>query len=147
MTVKVPESKRYANDNPWLVFEGSDAATVRQNVLDAFGMTADASLSLFDVLLNAQQIATKTGGTARSLGGTVIGNEAAAPSTESASVADEAAPAEEPQGPHPLLAQIEAQTSVADLQDLWARNKAAFDADADLMAAYKARGKGLQAAA
>ncbi|MFC0622800.1 hypothetical protein [Kribbella deserti] len=45
----------------------------------------------------------------------------------------------------PLLAQIAAAHDVAELRRLWAGNQAAF-ADAELMAAWKARGKALTTA-
>lgn len=142
MTIKVPESKRYASDNPWITFRASDASTMKAHVVATFGLDAEEAvgLTLFDVVLNAQKIATKVGGVSTSMGGTIISTTPAG-SSDRASVAD--APAAEPEGPHPLLAEIEAQTSVPDLQNLWARNKAAFDADEALMDAYKAKGRSL----
>jgi transcription elongation factor len=154
VTIKTPESKRYAADNPWFVFEGTDPDTIREKILATFGIEADASLSLFDVTMNAQRIASRQGEIQNSLGGTTLNVEktgSAQPtgSTESASAtgadtpAWEDKPAEEPTV-NPLFAKVESQTGVAALQRLWAENKAAFDADADLFAAYKSKGKALQ---
>jgi hypothetical protein len=47
---------------------------------------------------------------------------------------------------NPMLAKIEACTSVQELQRLWAENQAAFQ-DGALMDAYKAKGRSLKAAA
>lgn len=147
MTIKTTESARYKSDNPWLVFEGTSPDEIRAKIIATFGMTdVDDSLSLFDVTMNAQRIATRQSEIQGTLGGTTLKVESSrngAPSpTGSASAA---APAAEPET-NPLLAKVEEQTGVAALQRLWAENKAAFDADADLMAAYKAKGKALQSA-
>lgn len=145
MTIKVPESKRYASDNPWFTFRGSDLDLIRAQVIKSLGLDAEEQqgLSLFEVVLNAQRKATNVGSAAQQMGGTVLKVEKSS-GAESASVA-ESAPAAEPEGPHPLFAKIEEQTDVAALQRLWAENKAAFDADAALMDAYKVKGKALTA--
>ncbi|WP_405056951.1 hypothetical protein OG474_29955 [Kribbella sp. NBC_01505] len=46
-----------------------------------------------------------------------------------------------------VLDTIESVTSVKDLHRLWSENKAMFEANPDVMAAYKVRGKALQVAA
>ncbi|MBB5833398.1 hypothetical protein [Kribbella italica] len=46
-----------------------------------------------------------------------------------------------------MIDTVNSQTSVKALQLVWAENKVLFDANPEIMAAYKAKGKSLQAAA
>lgn len=147
-TVKVPESAKWAGDNPWVVFEGSDPTTVRDLVAEAFGMTDIEGLTLFDVVCNAEKQAVAAANVINGLGGTVISSGKGGGSAWSRAKGDSSSqPASEPSEPevNPLIAEIEKQTSRADLQKLWAENKAAFDADSSLMDLYRAKGKSLPA--
>jgi hypothetical protein len=139
-TVKVPESKRYAADNPWLVFEGTPAS-VRDQIIEAFGLEQQEGLTVFDVLLNAQLLASSAGAVSQGLGGRVIKDQG----SESGSIAGNSAPegSAEEKPKSSLFERVEEQGSRAELKALWAANKAEFDADPELMAAWKARGKSL----
>jgi hypothetical protein len=72
-------------------------------------------------------------------------DEAQQPSSEGDVWAAAESAAQEPQGPHPLLAQIDACADVEALKRLWAENQAAL-AEPDLFAAWKARGRALSSA-
>lgn len=147
VTIKVPESKRYAGDNPWFVFRGAPEA-VREMLIEAFDL--DKDLDLFAVVLNAQRIATAGG----VLGGKVISPGTAAAGTSSADAAWQRAQGSGQQGPpwteekqaepvDAILAGIESATTVEDLQRHWAENQDSFTANPSYMDAYKAKGKAL----
>ena len=147
VTIKVPESKRYAGDNPWFVFRGSPEA-VREMLIEAFDL--DKDLDLFAAVLNAQRIATAGG----VLGGKVISPGKAA-DTSGADAAWQQAQSSNEQGPpwnaeekkaeevDPILAGIESSTDVQELQRLWAENQDAFNNNTAYMDAYKAKGRAL----
>lgn len=151
VSIKTPESARYKGDNPWFTFEGSSAATVKAMIVDAFDLKDTGELSLSDVVMEAQTIASGLSAAKSGLGGRVIGEGKSSGSAfEQARQGAGSAPAND--GPSEeevelarLTAAVEAATTVAELQDLWARNQAAFKND-DLMTAYKAKGKLLSAA-
>jgi hypothetical protein len=154
-TVTIKYGKGY--EETWAVFKGSNDE-VRGNILDYFAVPAEnvEGLSLSELVVNVTNLAHGKGNAAALLGGVVIGSRPTEPA-DSATVTqdgkDEAqnttasdpwaddAPAE-PQGPHPVLAVIEAATSVEELKRIWAENQAALT-DADLLAAWKAKGKAL----
>lgn len=143
MKVTIKYGKGY--EETWAVFDGT-TESVKANIVSYFDMSSEsvADLSLSDIVVNATAIAHNQGNIVKTLGGTVISAKTASKMTEGETAAPAAEP--EPEGPHPLVAQVEAQESVATLQRLWAENKAAFDALPDLMAAYRAKGKALQEA-
>jgi len=151
VTIKVPESKRYAADNPWLVFHGRPAV-VADMIREAFGLDPDKELSVFELALNAQDAATKIGTLRAGLGGaTVISSGGSTPPAEGGNAWSQAGST--PAAPEKteleleierLTPAVEKVTTVAELQELWARNQEAFK-DATLMAAYKAKGKSLSA--
>jgi hypothetical protein len=155
-TVTIKYGKSY--DDTWAVFRGT-AAEIRTDVMDYFGMDPETQkgLSLSSIVVNATQIAHGKALIATALGATVveeIANEPAKPTsdpwataastpTQSVSVA-ETTKADDPNAY--ILGEIEKQATVDGLKKLWAANQAFF-ADASVMAAWKARGKALQAAA
>ena len=150
VTLKFPESARYKADNPWMVFHGSPAS-IREDIIASFGMDADGGgLTLPELVQEAQTIVTAMANAASGLGGRVLsegrGKGSAWSQAQSGQRAEKAPEKSDAElEAERLLGEVEKVTSVADLQQLWARNQEAFKADA-LMAAYKARGKALSAA-
>lgn len=145
VSLKAPESSRYAKDDPWITFRGS-VESVKAGLTQAFDMRDADELSLAEIVSQAevQYRAVVTAG--RRLGGTVIGDQpkdvldevAQARSHQpSSSPAAQSKPAEDP-----VLGAIERAESVDQLQIIWAENQDRFTEDA-VMAAYKAKGKAL----
>ena len=148
VTIKFPESARYKADNPWMVFHGSPA-TIREDIIDAFNLGDEAKeLALHELVQEAQSIVTGMGNAASGLGGRVLspGSGSAWSQAQSGQRAEKA-PEKSPEEieVERLTAAVEAVTTVADLQQLWARNQAPFAANEALMTAYKAKGKALSA--
>lgn len=145
-TIKFPESARYKSDNPWLVFEGA-VSTVREQIIEAFGMTDAEELTLFDLVTNAQAQATAVGNAASGLGGKVLASGSSAWSEAKGGAAAPAAEAKpEKTRKDELLAEIPTFTDIEKLKRLWAENQSEFE-DAELMAAWSAKGKALKEAA
>lgn len=157
VTIKIPESGKFAGDNPWLVFKGASAETVKQKIAEAFGLEHEGLL-LIDVTVNAEKVAKGLTNVIAGLGGRVLkstptddaprkGSFEEARSgdvwsqVEQTSEKPAAAPKEEAKDP--VLAAIEAAASVDELKKIWAQNQKAFTAKPDLMAAWKAKGKSL----
>lgn len=146
VTVTIKAGKGY--EDSWYVFRGRPEE-VKEQIISFFGIPSAsvASLSPFEVAVNARQIAQGNESTVAALGGTIVQDKPSQPQSTPgddpwASVGpQDAAPAE-----NPMLAQIAATKDVQELQRLWAENQAAF-ADPVVMDAWKARGKALQAAA
>lgn len=146
-------------ESTWATFTGLPHE-VREQIIAYFGFAEDAvrELTLSELVVNATSVAHGKGNAAATLGAVAIpasqqGQEQSAPpATETASDASsdpwEAVESSAPAEPavNPLYAQIEAAQSVDELKVLWADNQAAFS-DADLMAAWKAKGKSLQGGA
>lgn len=134
--------KHDGKDSTWLVFRGSVEA-VREQIIECFGMTETEGLTLHELSVEATRLVKATSQVANGLGGRVLkgGSQSAfAQAREGGGSAP--APAKEDEDV-PLKGMIEAATSVAALKTLWAENKAAFDADPELFAAWKAKGKSL----
>jgi hypothetical protein len=116
-----------------------------------------AGLSPHEVMVLADQIAQANLTVARELGGTPVAesesasNDSATDPWAAAESGQASAPAEAEKPAVPvdpkvaIFAGIEASTSRAELQRLWAENQELFNANTDLMDAYKAKGKGLPA--
>lgn len=147
VSIKTPESEKFAANGPWLTFEGSSPTGIKAALIESFGLSEDDnSLDLYSVVLNAQTIATTQGRLQGSLQGTVLSGKSASTGSASATSAPaESAPAEPEPEANPLLAQIEAATDRQALVRLYGAHKAVFDGDADLLAAWKAKGAGLPA--
>lgn len=150
-----------ARDAPWIVFHG-EVDNVREDIIKAFGFADAEGLTLHDLCVNAAAHAARIAQVAGTLGGTILSTggiptpPAEAPAVEQPTtteapspVADPWAAAAEPAPParDPLFEQVEAAQSVAEVQQVWAENQQAFADNAELMAAYKARGKYLSAPA
>jgi hypothetical protein len=137
---------------PWLVFRGSPSQ-VKADIIATIGFDPAnyEDKSLLDVALEADKMSKAQYETSSQLGGRVIGSsrKSSTTSVSSDKAEGDTQPttdaAQEEEAGNPLLKQIAAQESVADLKRLWAENQDAFK-DGDLMDAYKARGKELKAA-
>ncbi|MEU5403699.1 hypothetical protein ABZ348_30910 [Streptomyces sp. NPDC005963] len=147
-------------DATWATFRGTPGE-VRAEILATFGMdpATQQGLSLSSVIVNATSIAHGKGVIATALGATVVeetatggpskpegdpwaaaaGGQGASTGAESASAA-----AEDPNAY--ILGQIEKATTVQGLKKLWAENQGFFK-DSAVMAAWKAKGRSLQAPA
>ena len=144
-TIKFPESARYKSDNPWIVFHGT-VDQISEDIVAAFGLEGEDTPTLFDLVVQAQSIATAGKVAAAALGAKTVG--ATADNPPSGSVWDQAAqPAAEPQPElteaEKLLALIGEQPNVAELRTLYARNEAAIKGDPTLLEAWKTKGREL----
>ncbi|GGU41346.1 hypothetical protein GCM10010211_00380 [Streptomyces albospinus] len=143
ITVTIKYGKGY--EDTWAVFRGP-SEVVRKQIIDYFGFECEpvTSLTLSELVVEATSIAHGTGNIAGLLGGRIVATEA--PSDEddpwaAASATPAPAAKEEPNGW--ILGEIAKQTSVADLQKVWAANQSFF-ADPTVMTAYKAKGRALK---
>ena len=145
VTLKHPESKRYAGDNPWITVEGSVEA-VREQIIQAFGMSDTDGLSLAELVSEAQSQFTAIANAKAGLGGGKILSSGPSSSGGNAwdNVGKGEAQADEPEE-NPILTAIGNCQTVADLKQLWAENQDAFNDEA-LMSMWKARGKAIQGA-
>ncbi|QAX95484.1 hypothetical protein SEA_BARTHOLOMEWSD_34 [Streptomyces phage BartholomewSD] len=161
MKVTIKYGKGY--DDSWVVFEGS-TPEVRAEIIDYFGMDPETQrgLSLSSIVVNATNVAHGKGLIATALGATVVEETntaapakptedpwAAASAAQSSGPWPDSASVAEPKKEDPnayILGEIEKQTTVDGLKKLWAANQSFFS-DAGVMAAWKAKGKALQAAA
>ncbi|MEU2111503.1 hypothetical protein [Streptomyces sp. NPDC019507] len=149
--VTIKYGKSY--EDTWAVFRGT-VPQVRRLIVNYFGFKSKdvTSLSLSDLVVNATNLAHGKGNIAAMLDAKVIPDEQSpAPASAPANDPWETASAARPEAPKDngsawILGEIEKQTSIADLQKLWAANQAMF-ADPAVMTAYKARGRALKGAA
>lgn len=158
MSVTIKYGK--GHDDTWAGFTGSPE-DIREYVISYFGLdrASVAGLTTDEVVLNATQLAHSTRNVAAALGAVAIPSSESAASAPAqatsssgggdpwAAAAGSASSAPAQPEVNPLVAQIEASPTVDDLKRLWAENQAAFAADANLMSAWKARGKALSTAA
>lgn len=153
MTIKY--GKGY--EETWAVFNGQ-TQEVRQDILDYFGIgsVSVANLTLSELVVNVTNLAHGKGNVAALMGGVVLGSqpteatanvpaqrtsdEAQQPTSDDGWGDEPAAPAGNPL--QPLYDAVEACADKDALKRLWAENQVAF-ADADLLAAWKAKGKAL----
>ncbi|MEV7282611.1 hypothetical protein [Streptomyces sp. NPDC093111] len=148
ISVTIKYGKGY--EDTWAVFRGSPPA-IRGQIIDYFGFDSEpvTSLTLSELVVEATSMAHGAGNIAGLLGGRVIPQttadsaptRAADPWAEAQN--DRPAPKEDSSGW--ILGEIDKQTSIADLQRLWAANQTFFS-DEGVMAAYKAKGRALKAA-
>ncbi|MFF4244289.1 hypothetical protein ACFYY2_07415 [Streptomyces sp. NPDC001822] len=145
ISVTIKYGKSY--EDTWAVFRGT-VAQVREVLCDYFGFESKdvTGLSLSDLVVNATNLAHGKGNIAAVLDARVISSEptsASAPADDPWATASATKPEAKETGSGWILGEIEKQTSIADLQKLWAANQAMF-ADPAVMTAYKARGRALQ---
>ncbi|WP_328742194.1 hypothetical protein [Streptomyces caniferus] len=135
-------------EDTWAVFRGS-VDRLRAMITEYFGFRPEmvADLSLSELVVEATNIAHGNGNLAAYLGATRIGvPQPEQPQADDPwSQAEAAPPAPKDSGSTWALAEIKKQASIADLQKFWAGNQSFF-ADPEVMTAYKARGRELQAA-
>lgn len=145
--------KQDGKDGTWVVFHGSPEE-VRQQIVGLFPeFDGQTDAPLYDLINEATRLFKAAGNVSSRLGGRVVGNKAASgnESSDSGSAWDRVAgngaePQQEPEvDPNVarLQREIEGAADVAALRELFARNKAAFDANPDLVADWKAKGKSL----
>lgn len=163
VTIKGDEPGGKYNDakvpGTWIVFHGSPAR-IREQIIEVFEFEDDAKTRpLFDLVNEATRLFKASAHVTNGLGGKVLsagpaaasqpaGEAAAQPTgdvwSQVASAQQGAAPAQEEEAADPLLVLIDKAPSVAELQQIWAENQAAFQ-DAAYMDAYKAKGRALSA--
>ncbi|WP_329022486.1 hypothetical protein [Streptomyces sp. NBC_00690] len=141
MSVTIKYGQSYQDTQ--VAFHGPPA-DVRAQIIDFFGFECQhvTNLTLSELIVEATSIAHGTGDIAGILGGRIVPPEAPADpegKEDPWNQAQESAPSS---GSAWIVAEIERQKSVADLQRLWAANQAAF-AEPSVMAAYKAKGRAL----
>lgn len=136
-SVTIKYGKGY--DESWATFRGT-TENVTQQINDYFNVEAGTFTSLHDLVTEATRLAHNTSYVAKNAGGQVLTKgEQAEPAAQPA--AAEAAPAE-PEKPA-AFALIDAATDRNELKRIWAENKTEFEANADLMSAWKTKGKSL----
>lgn len=150
MTIKYGKSY----EDTWAVFRGT-VPEVRSLICDYFGFECKdvTGLSLSSLVVNATNLAHGKGNIAAMLDARVIAEDTTPDSAPASAPANDpwaTASAAKPETPKDngsawILGEIEKQTSIADLQKLWASNQAMF-ADPAVMTAYKARGRALKTA-
>lgn len=155
VTVTIKYGKGY--EETWAVFRGT-VQEVREMVIDYFGITPDAitELSTHELVINVTNLAHGTGNVAAMLGGTVIAAPVtAAPAitggnpwegleenhTDSNAMDPILPPQEKPNAwLYPMIAD---STTVDELRRLYATHSTILESDADVKAAWSARGKEL----
>jgi hypothetical protein len=145
VTIKGDEPGGKYNDakspGTWIVFHGSIVA-VKEQIVEAFDYEADAvNRPLYDLVNEATKSFKAINAVGTQLGGTVLskGGEDKA----QADSPTEPAKSDEDDATKPIKAMIENATSRDGLKQLWAENKAVFDANPSLMDEWKAKGKSL----
>ncbi|WP_078950811.1 hypothetical protein [Streptomyces viridochromogenes] len=133
-------------EDTWVVFRGS-VRQVRELICDYFGFECkdETDLSLSALVVNATNLAHGKGNVASILDARVVSETPAQASADDPWATASASKPEQPTGNASawILGEIEKQTSIADLQKLWAANQAMFS-DPAVMTAYKARGRALK---
>ena len=156
VTIKADEPGGKYNDpkspGAWIVFHGSPSS-IREQIIETFELEASArDMALYALVNEAEKLFKAVLGVGQVLGGTVL--KGGSQGSEKGDVWAKAAGEESDKTPpwdtgekkpekDPILTALEACQSVAEVTQVWAENQAAFNANADYMAAYKARGKAL----
>lgn len=151
VSIKQPPSKQYAADGMWLVLHGS-VERVSEDIIKAFGIEVaeGATPTLYDLALQADSIAHGTQHAARTLGATSAPKDGEIdPTSAWAQARKEQAKEPEPEVSEAdkLAARIAETADVPALRDLYARNEALFKENAELLDAWKAKGRELSEAA
>lgn len=142
-TVTIKYGKGY--EESWVVFRGSPDE-IRAQLIGYFAPEPETveGLSLHELVLNLTKLAHSTSAASSGLGGTVINNGGRAQRPSSGGWAAAAAEPAVPER-NPLYGKVESATTLDEVKDIYARNADAFKADAELLAAWKAKGKELSA--
>lgn len=142
--------KQDGKDGTWIVFHGT-AKDIRSQIVATFDMEGQDEAPLYDLINEATRTYKATGNLNSALGGRVIKKDGASASDKGGSAWDRAtgagAPQEEPVDLNVvrLTKAIEDATDVPTLHNLYARDKAHFEANAELFALWQAKGKSLSA--
>lgn len=145
--------KQDGKDGTWIVFHGSPAK-VREQVIEVFQLENEWETPLFDLINAATRLYKSTGNISSQLGGRVItktdrtsesGNQSSGSAWDRAGGSSEPAEPEVDPNVVRLSGAIESAQTRAELKELFARNKAVFDANADLTDEWKSKGKSLPA--
>jgi hypothetical protein len=164
VTIKGDEPGGKYNDakkpGTWIVFHGSPAK-IREQICEVFQIDG-GDRPLYDLINEATDTFKASATVSSSLGGRVLSQGNGGASAEQQVQGDggdvwaqaAAAKAQQPQQPQeskedvdPILAALETCKSVAEVQQVWAENQAAFNSNPAYMEAYKAKGKALSSAA
>lgn len=124
-------------DEPWLVFRGPDAASVKKQVEEATGLSGEG-ISLMELVYNANYSFGKINTVATGLDAIVIKDDESAEEPEAKKPAAVPAPEPKDEGPDHAAA-LKELTVKADITAYYLKHKKEFDADGDLMEALKAR--------
>lgn len=161
VTIKGDEPGGKYNDaktpGTWVVFHGSPAK-VKEQICEFFGLEFSENYQrpLFDLVNEATNLFKAAANASRTLGASVLTKSDGTPAQSSSDVWQQAQqgetsppwPTEEKKAEpkvDPVIAAIEGCSSVADLQQVWAENQDAFNANPSYMDTYKAKGRALTA--
>lgn len=135
--------KGEGRDATWIVFHGSPGE-VRAQVMEVFDLPDESSKqSLADLINEATSLYRATGNVSNRLGGRTLGGGASAwDRTSNGNGGSTPQPEVDPNKVR-VEAAIDAAATRDELKELYARNEAVFSAHADLLVAYKAKGKSL----
>lgn len=142
--------KSDGKDGTWMVFHGT-VAEIRRQIVEVFDLTqeGDEQAPLYDLVNEATRLYKASGNLNSALGGRVIGSGSSAKTSSGGGGSAWEKAANTPQEDAVdinvvrLTKAIEAATDVASLKEIFARDKAHFDANPDLLAEWKAKGKAL----
>jgi len=136
-------------DATWIVFHGSPAE-IRSQIKAVFEIEGEEGAPLFDLINEATRLFKSSGNINSTLGGRVVGKSGGStPSGNGGSAWDRAANGEGQQEEPVdinvvrLTKAIEEASDVDTLKLLYARDKAHFDGNAELFAAWQAKGQSL----
>lgn len=144
VSLKAPETEKWAKDDPWIVISGTGLQAVKEAVAAVAGVEHEA-LTLADVTINSQRVLEGVQSASKGLGGRVLGfrkNSDEAPVQATANVVS--INKNQPSAKEVILGEIEAQTSRSALKTLRVE-KPIIGEDEELLAAWKAKGKSLPA--
>ena len=132
-------------DSTWHHFEAETGAELQQALVEFYALDpVEGEESPFDTTLRAEVVAQGVSAAAHGLGGRVVTGEP----SEGGDPWDRTPAAKQPKDPNAeLLAEIEETENVADLRELYVENTVALQGSEELMAAWKAKGIALSAAA
>lgn len=143
--------KQDGKDGAWIVFHGS-IERITEDLSAAFNLDPTQYASFADLSLEASRNYKALGSAIHSLGARTTRSTpnpgSSSPAWEEARQGSEQAAPAEPEAParNPLYDQLEALTNLEDHRQLWAKNRSSFDADAELLEAWKTKGRALKAA-
>lgn len=152
-SISITLKHRGKYEDPWFVFHGSPLA-VKGQIAEVFGIEGADGYSVAELAYEADTLSRAAYALARDAGARPVPKakkKATAP--EKGTQGDTEVPKGKPEADEPkskpeadepdLYALVEAAQSKAALTTLWKKHRAAFDADGDLMSAWKTKGRSL----